>query len=295
MKKFQRILFLTVVALSMVLPLSGQTVITLSGQTGAFKVLRGTAWNLAASTNVLLFTWTPSSLASQYSCVSIANNNPTNAHTFTVNTYTTQDPFAQAGNLTRWQIAFGGGGSTATVNASGVGGSTATFAIPMQGAAQASFAMSLTSGLAGTPDSFDILVSDSAVPCYFSSFLTGGTVPRPCALSQVFTAATATITLVQIVPSTQASSIGRWHVCAFNFSGAAATTAANLAIGVGDTASTCATISQTFWAYNAGVGIPNSSLNGSPEVFSATGNRALCFQNVGTGTTAQLSINFDYW
>lgn len=280
------------------LPALAQITVTPLNQKGPIHIFRGEPWTFTTNPG-LAFTWTPVA-GSQYACVTIGNNNPSNSHTFQLSLTVTQDPNTSAttliqGTPNRWIGQYST--QPVTLAASGSNNSSAGFSTTLGGAAQSAVYIFGGTSAAGSPDTLDFLEVDSPLPCFNTVFANSGIVPRSCSATANITAATASQTIILAVPASTVNEFSlqpRWHICAFSISGPAATASANLTIYAGSGPSTCGAPSGG-WAITAPVGIFNTSLSGSPEVFSLLGTNALCFANGATAVTATLSISYDYW
>lgn len=275
-------------------------------QPGPVRVKRNVSWsniNGTTSSNGDVFTWAPLAGYS-YSCVSITNNNPTNAHTFSYLTQVTHDPNAQPASIfsttppNRWYI-------TTALNALNVvslaPGSTAFINAPAQGASVVAVQLFNSTVQAGTPDTLDFIEVDSPVPCQQTSLGSLGALPRnSCNYTFQGNAATGTQIVISVANGNAGGSFPlnpRWHICAYSITGAAGTASAKLAILPGSNSVTCAgaVTAINSWAITGSVGVPNYSMASSPEIFSLPGPNALCYSDGGSVTGTTIAISYDYW
>ena len=292
----------------------GQGTTTLN-QPGPFRFARNIAWGSTVSGNAgvagLQIGWQPT-VGSNYSCVTIANNNPTNSSNISVFGFATQDASATLASIytspNRWYNTFGIQASGTAVIAAN---SAAALSLPVNGSAQVAFGINGVAH-AGNPDTFDFLEVDSPTPCQQNPYsnITGG-VPRT-ACSQTFQGSAATGTQI-VISNSPSGALGggqtvsfqpRWHVCAYSITGAAGATSAKVAIQVGNTNNTCAAAltPTNGWALTAPVGVPNYSLANAPEIFTLNGGAgvganglALCYSDGGTTTGTTITISYDYY
>lgn len=255
-------------------------------------LVRGANWGSAGignSNNAYIYTpWTTSAV----SCVSIANNNPTNAHTYTINFLTTGDTnntkyYSTPSKQARW-ITIG------TLTDSVPAGGVKVYSFNTLASASAQVNISATATQAGVPDTLDIYVAqaNANINCASSTFNAGNlniTVQNLCPLSAVATAGTAASAVLVAAPAT-----GFIHVCAFTMGGGVWTAQAALNFDTG-TAGTCASLGTVDWSItqpNTAEG-PMSLGSGNSQLFQTNvASQALCINNTGLGASATVSISY---
>lgn len=245
-------------------------------------------------------------------CIYIANNNPTNAHSFTltfrstgdprVTSYLTQPPTGTlAAQQGKWNLVFSASGSVSSLG-------VATYSFGSQTSARAQIQITGTATAGGSPDTADIYIVQSTTSCGpattntvpIAVTVTSVTAPNVCGLSAVSIVATGTTATTVAAPGA-----GLFiHVCGYSVTSDTSQTtdptdevsSINFAVG---TAGTCGALGTTKWSvavHQGGSGSTSTTpmlSGGTAQVFqTTTANQPLCIQNVGAVVAARVSITY---
>jgi hypothetical protein len=127
--------------------------------TGPNYPLKGLAWGTSIQPGFNNNYWFP--VTTNSVCVYVENNNPTNAHPFTISISTTSDPDETTPSDGSWQIA---AQNTATAGASV--GFPAGIGVNISGVALVSINLSGSTTLGGSPDTADVNIVQTNGNCF---------------------------------------------------------------------------------------------------------------------------------
>jgi hypothetical protein len=276
---------------------SAQAIDIKLGAIGPYQDLtRGAVWGATGKFNTdNSYIFIPQNTNS-LTCVYVANNNPSSAHSVTLTFRNTGDPrvtgyLSQPSQQGRWATVL-------TVTDSIPANSVHVYSFSSLASASNQVQVSGTATQAGSPDTADMYVVQSVnnLNCATSANVVAGPVSitntsttPSCNLSAVGSAATAsTIVLVAAPPAGQFI-----HVCSGLGSGDVASNA-TLTLFQNGTAGTCAAPGATLWQYSPHTGGSNSPFGaGLGQSFQTTvAAQPLCFTNGASGATQFISISY---
>lgn len=283
-------------------------------RTGTIVLLTTTNWGGSFNNNYVF----SSTTTDTGTCVTVVNNNPTSSHTYNLNVQITSDSRSNGptADPTKWfSVAPQATGLSVASNPGGAGPFPlkTTFANTF-GAARISIGISGTTTAAGNPDTATVFAIQSRSGCggnYGASLFGNGTSPwsasvpadqyygvKPvplCDKNATVLVASGTTTKIENA-GTLDGQIGGFKVCAYSISGAATTGSADLTIGYGDTATTCAIVAAIWTVTIGATTVPNySGGNGLGAIMWMNPNAALCVQNGATTSAVRVSLNYTYY
>lgn len=256
---------------------------------------RNAVWGSVGRGNIgNAYIYTPQTSGAM-SCVYLANNNPTNSHSFTLKFLTTGDPtiagfYSQSSSVQqKWHTV---GSITDTVAASSVN----VYSFNSLAAAYAQVQISGTSTAGGSPDTGDIYLveSNTSINCASSTFNAGSVTVVPsslCNKSSSTSVATSAIVAVSSTPPT-----GQFiHVCGYSVSQQTAPGSPSAFSFNDSTSGTCSTASITDdWILEAQTVLPaifQLAVSNGQMFQTAVSGVPLCFNN-STGSIMSVSISY---
>lgn len=293
----------------------GQTDITGPGPgqtyaiTPTLDLTRGANWNGSGNVqtvnNSFVFTAVSTNTGT---CLYIANNNTTSAHSYLLEVAVTQDSketrFLNSAHASRWRDVYPGfqSGINDTVLANG----TNSYYFPTTGGAKVAVSITGASTAAGSPDTADIYLTQGSNGCASPAMTQQGSVSGvisasvplrpPVSCDTKATAVVASATTAQIVAIQAAALKTSIVVCSYSITGGGAAETASTITFTEGTGATCVGAATDWQIKTAASQVFTFALamaNGF--IFAADGspgNNNLCVVDGGTTTGETVSISY---